>query len=122
MCDCEYPTVYGEKLRTARKDYICSSCYSDIPRKSKYFDIGGLWDGSWDNYKRCESCNEIANRLANETGECIPIEGLIIELQNCDLIENQGEEDDEPMWISNVDWLKIKSQNPLQVGLVYAPT
>ena len=115
MCDCEMPTLYDETIRTARKNYFCSSCGTDIPAKSKYFDIRGLWDGRWNSYKRCESCNAIAAKFANEIGECVPIEDLIIELQNCDLIKNQGEEDDRSLWISNVDWLEIKSQNPLKV-------
>jgi len=117
MCDCEMPTLYDETVRTARKPHVCSSCYSDILAKSKYFDIRGLWDGRWDSYKRCESCNAIAAKFANEIGECVPILDLISELKNCDLIENQSEEDDSPVWVSNVDWLQIKSQSPLKVGV-----
>lgn len=118
MCDDEMPTLYDETLRTARKLHECSSCGLEIPIKSKYFDIRGLWDGRWDSYKRCESCKAIATKFADELGDCVPIEDLIIELQNCNLIENQGEEDDSPVWVSNVDWLEIKSQIPLRVEAI----
>jgi hypothetical protein len=118
MCDCEFPTLYNETIRTARKDYVCSSCYFEIPKKSKYFDIKGLWDGRWDSYKRCESCQAIATKFADEIGECIPIQDLISELKNCDLLENQGQEDDSPVWVSNVEWLEILNQTPLKVGLI----
>jgi hypothetical protein len=112
------PMVFGEKLQTARKPYICSSCNSVIPIKTRYFKIGGLWDGGWENYKQCESCHTIAAKFIEYTGECVPIKDLILELQECDLIENQGEDDDLPVWVSNVDWLEIKSQNPLIVRAV----
>ncbi len=107
MCDCEMPTVFNESKRKAKKQHTCCECDRDIPKSESYFMLQGLWDGQWRNYKQCLDCHE----------KCYPIGELIQELRNSDLIENQGEEDDKPVWVSCVEWLQIKSHNPLRLTL-----
>lgn len=79
--------------------------------------LQGLWDGRWRNYKQCSDCHEIGSKYQDKTHECYPIGELIQELIDSDLIENQGDEDDKPIWVSCVDWIQIKSHNPLSVSL-----
>ena len=117
MCDCEMPTVFNESKRKAKKQHTCCECDRFISKGESYFMLQGLWDGQWRNYKQCVDCHEIGNKYQDETRECYPISGLIQELINSDLIENQGEEDDKPIWVSCVEWLKIKSHNPLKLEL-----
>lgn len=117
MCDCEMPKVYDETLRTARKPHECEECGETIPVGSQYFVLKGLWE-EWNTYKTCLTCKAIADRFVDYTGECYPIGELIQELHNSDFIENRGEDDDSPMWVSNVEWLEIKNQSPLKVGVI----
>lgn len=120
MCDCgEMPTVFNESKRKAKKQYTCCECDRTIPKGESYFMLQGLWDGQWRNYKQCVDCHEIGNKYQDEIRECYPISGLIQELINSDLIENQGE-DDKPIWVSCTNWLEIKSHNPLQLKLTNA--
>lgn len=115
MCDCEMPSVYAETIRTARKAHECVECDEVIPVGSQYTVTKGLWDGEWRTYKTCLTCKAIADKFVDCTGECYPIGELIQELHNCDFVENQGEEDGTPLWVSNMDWLKVESQSPLRV-------
>lgn len=113
MCDCEMPTVFNESQRKAKKQHTCCECDRTIPKGESYFMLQGLWDGQWKNYKQCSTCHEIGNKYKDETNECYPLGELIQELHNSDLIENQGEDDDTPKWVSYVDWLQVESHSPL---------
>jgi len=118
MCDCEMPTVSNESIRTAKKPHVCCECDETITPKSQYSILKGLWEGKWKSYKTCNSCKAIAYKFVNYTNECYPLGELIQELHNCDFIENKGEDDDAPSWVSNVEWLEIKNQSPLKVGAI----
>ena len=117
MCDCEMPTVFNESKRKAKKQHTCCECDRLISKGESYFMLQGLWEGRWGNYKQCSTCHEIGSKYQDETRECYPIGGLIQELINSDLIENQGEDDDNPVWVSCTNWLEIKNHNPLRLSL-----
>lgn len=116
MCDCKMPTVFNESKR--KSNILAVNAIAASPKaKAIYFILQGLWDGHWNNYKQCLDCHEIGSKYQDETRECYPIGELIQELRNSDLIENQGDEDDKPVWVSCVEWLQIKSHNPLRLTL-----
>ena len=119
MCDCEMPTVSNESVCTARKAHVCCECDEIITPKSQYSILKGLWDGEWKSYKTCNSCKDIADKFLDYTNETsYPLGGLIEELHNSDLIENRRDEDGKPVWVSNVEWLEIKNQSPLKLGVI----
>lgn len=118
MCNCEYPTVFNVLERKAKKQHNCCECDRQINKGDRYFVLQGLWDGRWSNYKQCPTCHEIGDKYQDYTSECYSIGELIQELINSDLIENQGEEDDNPIWVSCTDWIQVESHNPLRVSFV----
>ena len=116
MCDCEMPDVFNESKRKAKKKHECCECSQTIFKGDHYFMLQGLWDGQWKNYKQCINCSEVGHKLTASTNGCYPLGDLIQELINCDGIENQNQDDDEPdLWISNFEWLLIESHNPLRL-------
>jgi len=56
---CEPPHIFEEKKRTSRKEHKCCECYMKIEKGQKYFDVRGLWEGSWSNYKTCLYCEAL---------------------------------------------------------------
>lgn len=120
MCDCLMPTVFNESKRKAKKQHTCCECNRDILEGESYFLLQGLWHKQWRNYKQCVDCHEIGSKF-QACCECYPIGELIQELINSDLIENQSDEDEKPVWVSCVDWIEIKSHNPLMLCLNPAP-
>lgn len=120
MCDCEMPKVFNESKRKAKKQHNCCECDRPILKGENYFMLQGLWDGQWRNYKQCSICHDIGKKYQDETNECYPLGELIQEIHYSDLIENQSDDDDNPLWVSFVDWLQVESHNPLRLRLVNA--
>jgi hypothetical protein len=70
MCD-EYPEMYNEIERKARKQHMCCECFNPILKDSVYYDISGMWDGEFDRMRAHKDCHEFY-RMLNEqsfTGE-----------------------------------------------------
>jgi hypothetical protein len=81
---CEYPDVYNEVIRRARKEHKCCECRGVIQKREFYQYVSGIWNGEADSYKTCIDCvkmrkligsnycdmNEIAFEcLSDELGE-----------------------------------------------------
>lgn len=71
-CDAEYPDVYDESDVIARKEHTCCECDSPIDKGEKYTRIKGLWDGKWEEYKQCETCNYFFHHYS-EYSHCMPL-------------------------------------------------
>lgn len=56
---CEGPTIYAEKVVTARKPHSCCECGRSIPAGAKYQRVCGLWDGRFDTFRTCMDCVNI---------------------------------------------------------------
>lgn len=82
MCDCMPPDVYREDWRTARKAHHCVECRRPrIQPGDRYMDITGLWEGRWDQYRRCERCHRAAEALHPDLECPLVIGGLREELR-----------------------------------------
>lgn len=60
-CDCsdyEIPTVYRERLQTARKRHRCSECGGTVYPGEQYRYTFGVWDGSPGAFSACPRCLE----------------------------------------------------------------
>lgn len=117
MCNCDYlerPEVYEENEHRAKKLHQCSECGSTINPGSMYIKISGLWEGKWQHFKQCLHCNEIGDRLSQETKCPYEIGGLYEELIEGELISFDKA---SQAWISNTNWLKILTHQPLQCAL-----
>ncbi len=85
MCDCDIlrPDVFDKILRQARKDHECSECPVPIKKGDFYYDIRGLWDGSWQNHKICQDCYDLANYLQKKEDDfCWGLGDLFEEISN----------------------------------------
>ena len=64
MCSCDVdlePVAVCEIRRiTARKEHRCDECREPIKRGGQYVRIKALFDGRWENGKRCVGCHLIA--------------------------------------------------------------
>ena len=56
---CDSPTLYEEVQRKSRKEHRCTECGCTIKKGVMYYDIKGLWDGEWGNYKAHKDCHEL---------------------------------------------------------------
>lgn len=74
-CDLDYPDVYRERDRRARKGHRCSDCSGVISKGEVYTVISGLWDGSWSSYKRCQDCTTVLCDIGKLAGgcDCVPM-------------------------------------------------
>jgi len=54
--DGDGPSLYSEKIVTARKEHKCIECNQVILIGEKYEKVDGCWDGSWSHFKTCEDC------------------------------------------------------------------
>ncbi len=72
MCDCDLlrPDVFDQVFRQARKDHKCSECSVPIKKGSHYYEVKGLWDGYWQNYKICQDCYDLADYLQKKKDFC----------------------------------------------------
>jgi hypothetical protein len=53
FCDYDWPTVYRQTARVARKRHVCSECSQvTIQPGQTYQDIFGVWDGHVSTFKR----------------------------------------------------------------------
>lgn len=69
-CD-EQATVWNAEIRTARKEHRCCECEEAIPIGVRYEYISMLFDGSWDTFRLCLSCQEIGKHFACGNGRVI---------------------------------------------------
>jgi hypothetical protein len=55
--------VYDVYLRRARKPHQCDECRLTIQPGDHYHAHSGLYDGTWHNWKICDSCHEWASLI-----------------------------------------------------------
>jgi len=60
------PTLYSEVIRKARKTHKCVECYSPIIKGEKYYDVKGLWDGSFSSFKFHKDCHDFRRLIEPE--------------------------------------------------------
>ena len=70
-CDMEYPSVYSEEWRIARKPHECCECGSPIDPGEKYMIHKGLWEGKWSTFKQCELCAKMWDSKRFEYSDCM---------------------------------------------------
>ncbi len=56
---CDMPAVFGREQRKARKEHKCCECGSGIDPGETYQKITGLFEGTWEEYKTCQVCQNI---------------------------------------------------------------
>ena len=61
--DGEYPTVYSEATRKARKEHTCYECGSSIYIGVEHMVAEGLWDGKWKRFRWCLKCEELRQKI-----------------------------------------------------------
>jgi len=64
----ELPSLFDERTRKANKQHKCYECGSPIVKGERYYDIKGLWDGRFDNFKFHEDCHEFREMLETDFG------------------------------------------------------
>jgi len=90
-CDADRPEFVERNEYTARKQHRCCECGRKIEPGTRYIRYSGKWDGEFMTYKRCESCDDLAESL--EEVMCVWIGGL----QECyaDYLDSIGKTLDE---------------------------
>ncbi len=68
----EQVRAYYYSNPTARKDHECCECEGTILRGERYHKHWGVWDIEIMAFKRCKTCEEIANELEQERLEKWP--------------------------------------------------
>lgn len=64
MCwDGEKPSFFDETRPKARKDYKCYECNALIAKGTKYYKAIGVWDGEFNQFRVCEACEELRNKI-----------------------------------------------------------
>ena len=63
MSDTDYPSVFSDEVRMARKMHKCCECPNPILPGQKYRLFKGCYDGKWSRYKTCMDCDEIRDEL-----------------------------------------------------------
>ena len=79
MCftyDCDYPTVFNQRLVKAKKQHRCCECGRAINPGSRYQTTFGIWDGRAETFAMCLLCYDLRGvvaRIEKESG-CDPNE------------------------------------------------
>lgn len=60
----DYPAVYQEDWRTARKMHKCSECHVPIQPGEQYLVVFGIWDHMPERFKICSMCHWLRERVA----------------------------------------------------------
>lgn len=58
--------LYYERKRKARKDHKCYECGRRIRKGEKYTVVTGCWDGTFDEFKMCNYCTWLRDRVLVE--------------------------------------------------------
>lgn len=76
MCDGEIPSVFSDRYRKAHKDHKCCECRRIIKAGEKYHFAKGCWEGKWAEYKTCEECDGLREKLKDPYYGRAPFECL----------------------------------------------
>ena len=85
----EYPDVWDESVRRARKEHTCGACKEPIKRGHLYSRTACLYEGSWDFWNRCARCEAIYRFLKPLVRDLGEEDGFECE-QYCDPALNCG--------------------------------
>jgi hypothetical protein len=72
MSDYDLPSVFSEKIRTARREHKCCECQRTIKTGERYHFAKGCWEGKWGEYKTCASCHELRRDLIDDDNVLAP--------------------------------------------------
>ncbi len=66
MCSCDFggPECFSEAQRVARKEHRCVECGGTIVKGDIYRHMSGIWDGTPDTFKWCDTCTTIYNLVS----------------------------------------------------------
>lgn len=83
----ELAKLYSETIRKARKQHKCYECSSLIHKGDKYYDIKGLWEDRFSNFRIHRECQEFRlmferEALNRDWTDCIAF-GELIESIEC---------------------------------------
>ena len=81
-CDLEPIIGYNEVVRKARKDHKCCECRGVIKKGERYQHASGVFDRRGFSAKTCMDCKHLICEIRKDSDECLPIEGLIEEIQS----------------------------------------
>ena len=73
---CEWPDIFEEIIRKARKLHKCCECHKTITKGILYYQIDGLWNGEWEHYKQCFYCRFLGLYARNKSDENYPLGDL----------------------------------------------
>jgi len=66
-CDCDdNPELFSEKFVTARKQYTCCECGSEIDPGEKYQRCAGKWGFGFDTFHTCVVCARVRASVLDE--------------------------------------------------------
>lgn len=63
MSNTEMPSVFSDKVRTARREHKCCECRRIIKIREKYHLFKGCWEGKWAEFKTCLECDDLRHEL-----------------------------------------------------------
>jgi hypothetical protein len=112
MCDdVPYPEFYREKVQMARKQYHCCECHKPINIGDKYTYIAGKWDGDFNSFRQCLSCNKLMELASLFLNQRICFTELRDMIRECELISFDKESD---KWLvaPNVNFIEMDGNIP----------
>lgn len=75
-CSCDfggldYPLVYHDEWRVARKEHKCCECLEAIKPGERYYIFVGIWDrsSSWKTFKTCKFCSHERDKMNRDDRE-----------------------------------------------------
>ena len=90
MCDCDYPEVWEQVTRKAKKPHQCDECRLPISKGDRYIYSKGLYDGGWYDSKTCVECDRLWKYLAQQDDCFCPSFGCLFdEVRNSDARDNK---------------------------------
>lgn len=76
----ELPSIFSDRVRTARRAQKCCECHQSIAPGDKYLLSKGCWEGRWDEFKTCLGCDSLrAEMRLDYYDDEMPVFGELIE-------------------------------------------
>ena len=66
MSDTDYPSVFSDEVRMARKVHKCCECPNPILPGQKYHLFKGCYEGEWLRFKTCMECDDLRYELRKD--------------------------------------------------------
>ncbi len=76
----DLPSVFSDRIRTARREHKCCECHQSIAPGSRYHLSKGYWDGKWAEFKTCVDCDDLRDEILRDCHfDEIPAFGELLE-------------------------------------------